>query len=112
LGVEALAVGTMTSRAAASAFAFYKRAGQHLAQSAETADESAAQFQVGVAGRLHMTLIIVSVMRKVKHLRRFAEICKNAERLNSEWKPCKQSRSKPPASLPYGITEPELTAGS
>jgi hypothetical protein len=72
--METLAVGAMTSGAAAGAFAFDKRAREHFAESTETADEIAAQFQVGFAGRFHMTLIIVSEMRKVKHLRRFAKM--------------------------------------
>src|SRR6266404_5557991 len=42
--------------------------------STEAADEFAAQFQVGFAGRFHMTLILVSEMRKVKHPKRFARM--------------------------------------
>jgi hypothetical protein len=66
--VEALAVGAMTVGPAAGPLAFDKRAGQHFAQRAEAADESAAKFQVRFAGRFHMTLMIVSETPKVKHL--------------------------------------------
>ena len=66
LRVQALAVGAMTVGPAASAFAFDKRAGQHFAESTEAADEFAAEFQVGFAGRFHMTLIIVSELNQVK----------------------------------------------
>src|SRR5258708_250417 len=50
LRVQAFAVGAMTVGLAAGASAFDKRAGQHFAESAEAADEFAAQFQVGFAG--------------------------------------------------------------
>jgi hypothetical protein len=67
LGVETLAVGAMTRGATAGAFAFDKRARQHFAEITETADESAAQFQVGVGGLFKLTVIIVSEIRKIKH---------------------------------------------
>jgi hypothetical protein len=57
----------MTVGPAAGTFAFDKRAGQHFAERTEAADEFAAQFQVGLAGRFYMTLILVSEQRKVKH---------------------------------------------
>jgi hypothetical protein len=53
--------------------AFDKRAGQHFAEQTEAADEFAAQFQVGLSGCFHMTLIIVSVRHKVKYLPRFGK---------------------------------------
>src|ERR1039457_4565312 len=59
---------------AAGAFAFNKRAGQHFAERTEAANEPATQFQVGFAGRLHMTLIIVSEVDEVKHSWRFARM--------------------------------------
>jgi hypothetical protein len=75
LGVETLAVGAMTRGATAGAFAFDKRARQHFAESTETADESAAQFQVGVGGLFNLTVIIVSEIRRIKHhLRRVAKM--------------------------------------
>jgi hypothetical protein len=64
----------MTAGLAAGASAFDKRTGQHFAESAEAADEFAAQFQVGFAGRFHMTLIIVSEKHKVKYPQRFARM--------------------------------------
>src|SRR6266851_7874405 len=70
LRVKALAVGATTVGPAASAFAFDKRAGQHFAERTEAADEFTAEFQVGIAWRPHMTLIIVSERSKVKHQRR------------------------------------------
>jgi len=57
----------MTGGPAAGALAFDKRTGQHFAERAEAADQSAAQFEGGIAGRFHMTLIIVSEIDKVKH---------------------------------------------
>src|SRR5664279_1651923 len=59
---------------AAGAFAFNKRAGQHFAERTEAANEPATQFQVGFAGRLHMTPIIVSEVDEVKHSWRFARM--------------------------------------
>ena len=60
LGVQALAVSAMTVGSAAGTLAFDKRAGQHFAERTEAANELAAQRQVGLAGRFHMTLILVS----------------------------------------------------
>src|SRR5258707_7553662 len=77
LGVQAFAVGAMTAGLAAGASAFDKRARQHFAESTEAADEFAAQFQVGFAGRFHMTLIIVSESHKVKYPKRFARMPSN-----------------------------------
>ena len=77
LGVKALAVGATTVGAAAGAIAFDKRAGEHFAERTEAADEFAAQFQVGIAWRPHMTLIIVSERSKVKHQRIFARMPSN-----------------------------------
>ena len=59
---------------AAGALAFDKGAGQHFAERTEAADEFAAQFQVGVGGSLHLTLIIVSELNQVKPQRRFARM--------------------------------------
>src|ERR1035437_6059184 len=59
---------------AAGAFAFNKRAGQHFAERTQAANEPATQFQVGFAGRLHMTPIIVSEVDEVKHSWRFARM--------------------------------------
>ena len=49
LGVKVLAVGAMAVGPTAGALAFDKRAGQHFAERTKTPDESASQFQVGVA---------------------------------------------------------------
>ena len=84
LGVKVLAVGAMAVGPAAGAFAFDKRAGQHFAERTEAADEFAAQFQVGIAGWFHMTLIIVS---EIQQSQAPAKICKNAVNRDSEWKP-------------------------
>src|ERR1017187_271254 len=74
LGMEVNAVGAMAGGAATGALAFDKRSGQHFTQRTETADEFAAQLQVRVAGRSHMTLIIVSETARVKPLLRFARM--------------------------------------
>ena len=74
LGMKVFAVGAMTIRAAAGTLPFDERAGQHFTERTEAANEFAAQFQAGVAGRFHMTLIIVSEESKVKHLWRFARM--------------------------------------
>src|SRR6266446_9762518 len=74
LRVKVVAVGAVAVGAAAGAFAFDKGAGQHFAERTETANESAAEFQVGVGGRFYMTLIIVSERDQVKPP---TKICKN-----------------------------------
>src|SRR6266481_8540760 len=74
----------------AGAFAFDKRAGQHFAERTEAADEFAAQFQVGLAGRFHMTLMLVSEPDEVKGPRRFARM------------PSKRTRCGNPAKLRPG----------
>jgi hypothetical protein len=66
LRVQAIAVGATTVGPATGAFALDKRSGQHFAQSTEATDEFAAQFQVGFAGRSHMTLVLASDLQKVK----------------------------------------------
>src|SRR5438034_9913891 len=88
LRVQAFAVGAMTVGLAAGASAFDKRAGQHFAESTEAADEFAAQFQVGFAGRFHMTLIIVSEKLEVKYPKRFARMPSNCTRSGNY---CKQT---------------------
>src|SRR5258708_30033176 len=77
LGMKAFSVSAMAVGTTTGAFAFDKRAGQHFAERAEAADEFAAQFQVGFAGRFHMTLIIVSEIREVKSPQRFARMPSN-----------------------------------
>jgi hypothetical protein len=77
LGVKVLAVGAMAVGPTAGALAFDKRAGQHFAERTKTPDESASQFQVGVAEWFHMTLIIVSGTSKVKPPKRFAKMPPN-----------------------------------
>src|SRR5437016_6910439 len=83
LGMEVLAVGAMTVGLAAGALPFDKRAGQHLAEGAKTANEFAAQLQIGIGGCFHMTLIIVSESDQVKPPRRFARMPENQIRLRS-----------------------------
>src|ERR1700684_514703 len=56
------------------ALAFDKGAGQHFAERTEAADEFAAQFQVGIGGLFHLTLILVSESGQVKPRRRFARM--------------------------------------
>src|SRR2546425_3432684 len=77
LGMQVLAVGAMTVGVAAGAFALDKGAGQHFAERTKAADESAAQFQVGIGRRFHMTLILVSEWDQVKGYRRFARMPPN-----------------------------------
>src|SRR5437016_11983208 len=60
LGMQVLAVGATTVGVAAGALAFDKGAGQHFAKRTKAADEFAAEFQAGIGGRFHMTLILVS----------------------------------------------------
>src|SRR5260221_14316615 len=97
LGMKGLAVGAMTAWAAAGAFALDKRARQHLAKRAQMAQEVAAQFQVGFADRLHMTLIIVSDKDKVNPP---AKICKNDANRTRPRKHQKQTNKRPADSLP------------
>jgi hypothetical protein len=56
LRVQMLPVGTMALGLAAGAPALEERAGEHLAQSAETADETTAQLQLRVAGHKGLLL--------------------------------------------------------
>ena len=74
LGMQVLAVGAMTVGLSTSAFALDKGAGQHFTERTETANEFAAEFQVGITGVFYMTLIIVSELGQVKHYRRFARM--------------------------------------
>jgi len=67
LGMEDLAVGTMTVGPATGAFTFDKGTGQHFAPSAEAADEPAAPFQVRLHGLFNMTRSIVSL--EIGHFR-------------------------------------------
>ena len=72
--MKVLAVGAMTVGLSTSALALDKGAGQHFAERTQTANEFAAEFQVGVGGRFHMTLILVSENGQVKRYRRFAKM--------------------------------------
>src|SRR5204862_7943084 len=77
LGMQVLAVGAMTVGPAAGTFAFDKGAGQHFTERTEPTDELAAQFQVRVGRRFHMTLILVSEKGKSQAPRRFAKMPPN-----------------------------------
>ena len=77
LGMQVLAVGAMTVGPAAGTFAFDKGAGQHFTERTEPTDEFAAQFQVRVGRRFHMTLILVSEKGKSQAPRRFAKMPPN-----------------------------------
>jgi len=85
----------MTVGLAAGASAFDKRAGQHFAESTEAADEFAAQFQVGFAGRFHMNTYN-SVRNAQSQVPK--KICKNAVKLKPEWKPLQNKRAGADAS--------------
>ncbi len=52
LGMQILTIGAMAVGAATGAFALDEGAGEHLAEGTEAADESATQFEIGVAGHL------------------------------------------------------------
>src|SRR6266702_4146318 len=66
LGMKVLAVGAMTVGLSTSSFELDKGARQHFTERTETANEFAAEFQVGVGGPFHMTLILVSEIGQVK----------------------------------------------
>src|SRR2546428_12919071 len=72
LAMELLAVGASAVGLAALAAAFDERAGKHLAPRAQSANQPAAQGEIGVVG--HLTLIIVSELGEVKLLREFARM--------------------------------------
>src|SRR5881296_2915380 len=69
---ELLAVGASAVGLAAFAAAFDERAGKHLAQRAQSANQPAAQGEIRVVG--HLKLIIVSELGEVKLLREFARM--------------------------------------
>jgi hypothetical protein len=48
--MESLAVGTSAVGLATGALALHERTGKHLAQSAQTADETTAQLEIRIAG--------------------------------------------------------------
>jgi hypothetical protein len=56
LHMQVLAVGAMTVGATTSALAFDKRAGEHLAECPEAADESTTGLEIGMAGHGAMFL--------------------------------------------------------
>ncbi|SPE34020.1 hypothetical protein SBA2_840015 [Acidobacteriia bacterium SbA2] len=64
LRVQMLAVGTAAVGPATAAAALHERTRKHFAQSAQTADEAAAQLQFGIrthkSSLFHLTLIIMS----------------------------------------------------
>src|SRR5207245_1544772 len=72
IAMELLAVGASAVGLAALAAAFDERAGKHLAPRAQSANQPAAQGEIGVVG--HLTLIIVSELGEVKLLREFARM--------------------------------------
>src|SRR3989454_1615007 len=72
LAMELLAVGASAVGLAAFAAAFDERAGKHLAQRAQSANQPATQGEIGVVG--YLTLIIVSELGEVKLLREFARM--------------------------------------
>src|SRR6266516_722996 len=103
LGMKVLAVGAMTVGLSASSFAIDKGARQHFTERTETANEFAAEFQVGVGGLFHMTLILVSEIGKVKQYRRFAKMPLTGIRSERPWKPAAWRRISPyfTESLPF-----------
>ena len=50
--MQILTVGAMAVGAATGAFALDEGAGEHLTEGTEAADESATQFEIGIAGHL------------------------------------------------------------
>ena len=88
LRMKELSVGAATSGTAAGAFALDERAGKHFAERTEASDEIAAEFKIGIAGRFHMTLILVSESDKVKGPKRFARMTSIGNRIG---KGCKQT---------------------
>src|SRR5437660_10174759 len=93
--MKVLAVGAMTVGLSTSSFAIDKGAGQHLTERTETANEFAAELQVGIGGRFHMTLILVSEMKQVKQYRRFAKMPLTGIRSERPWKPATWRRNSP-----------------
>src|SRR5258707_15466050 len=89
--MKVLAVGAMTGGLAAGAFTFDKRAGQHFAESTKTANELAAQFQVGVGRRFHYDTNTSVIIRRSQAP---AKICKNDAKLNRSRNPCKQTNCR------------------
>src|SRR2546426_4226326 len=79
LAMELLAVGASAVGLAALAAAFDERAGKHLAPRAQSANQPAAQGEIGGVG--HLTLIIVSELGEVKVLREFARMTGKLSRL-------------------------------
>jgi hypothetical protein len=51
--MQVFAVRTVTVRSSAGTLVFHKRAGQHFAEQPETAEESAAQLKIWIAGHNH-----------------------------------------------------------
>jgi hypothetical protein len=51
--MQDLAVRTVAVRSSAGTLVFHKRAGQHFAEQSETAEESAAQLKIWIAGHNH-----------------------------------------------------------
>ena len=95
LGMKVLAVGAMTVGVSTRAFALDKGAGKHFTERPEPANEFAAEFQVGVGGRLHMTLILVSEIGEVKRYRRFAKMLLVGFGNEKPWKPATWRRRSP-----------------
>jgi hypothetical protein len=76
--MKVLAVGATAVGLAARTLAFGKGAGQHFAERTEAADEFAAQFEVGIGGRVQLTLISMSEKTKVRPGRKFARMPANS----------------------------------
>src|SRR5258708_1558075 len=93
--MKLLAVGARAVGLAAGAFPFDKGAGQHFAEGAEAADEFAAEFQAGIGGGFHMTLILVSETSQVKPHRRFARMQPNGIRWRNPVNKRAGSRRRP-----------------
>lgn len=71
--MQVLALGAMAVGPAAGALALDKGAGEHLAESAEAANEASAGWEVGVAWHFYMALITV----RAKLNQGLFEKCKN-----------------------------------
>ncbi|MBZ5620965.1 MAG: hypothetical protein LAQ69_19890 [Acidobacteriia bacterium] len=74
LRMQILPVGTVAIGATAGTFALDEGAGEHLAERTEAANESATQFEVGVACHFVLTLIIVSERGAKQGLPKFARM--------------------------------------